>query len=200
MCPSARARCSCCRRKFRIHRSVPRAASGLVVERRRGPDELDGFSWYCENCGQLLYLERVAVPTSKRSCRKSSRAFIPSWRAAPAASAAQSCRRPPDRATILSADAGGGSGRARPARAILRRNFIIRTTPPAASCVYLCGHSLGLQPNPRPGYVEQELDDWRRLGVLGHPRRRRGHGFPITSARPPGLAALAGAMQAKSWR
>ncbi len=34
---------------------------GIVVERRRGPDELDGFSWYCEHCGNRLYLERVAV-------------------------------------------------------------------------------------------------------------------------------------------
>jgi len=34
---------------------------GIVVERRRAPDELDGFSWYCENCGRCLYLERVPV-------------------------------------------------------------------------------------------------------------------------------------------
>jgi kynureninase len=34
--------------------------------------------------------------------------------------------------------------------------------------VYLCGHSLGLQPKSAAQYVEQELKDWRRLGVLGH--------------------------------
>jgi 3-hydroxyanthranilate 3,4-dioxygenase len=39
----------------------PAGTIGLVVERRRGPDELDGFSWYCEHCGHQLYLERVAV-------------------------------------------------------------------------------------------------------------------------------------------
>jgi 3-hydroxyanthranilate 3,4-dioxygenase len=39
----------------------PANSIGIVVERRRGPDELDGFSWYCENCGNCLYLERVAV-------------------------------------------------------------------------------------------------------------------------------------------
>jgi 3-hydroxyanthranilate 3,4-dioxygenase len=39
----------------------PAGSVGVVVERRRGPDELDGFSWYCENCGQQLYFERVAV-------------------------------------------------------------------------------------------------------------------------------------------
>jgi 3-hydroxyanthranilate 3,4-dioxygenase len=39
----------------------PAGSVGLVVERRRAPGELDGFSWYCENCGHRLYLERVAV-------------------------------------------------------------------------------------------------------------------------------------------
>jgi 3-hydroxyanthranilate 3,4-dioxygenase len=39
----------------------PGGSIGVVVERRRGPQELDGFSWYCENCGHRLYLERVAV-------------------------------------------------------------------------------------------------------------------------------------------
>jgi 3-hydroxyanthranilate 3,4-dioxygenase len=39
----------------------PAGSVGLVVERRRAPGELDGFSWYCENCGHCLYLERVAV-------------------------------------------------------------------------------------------------------------------------------------------
>jgi kynureninase len=34
--------------------------------------------------------------------------------------------------------------------------------------VYLAGHSLGLQPKSASEYVEQELADWRRLGVLGH--------------------------------
>jgi 3-hydroxyanthranilate 3,4-dioxygenase len=39
----------------------PAGTVGIVVERRRAPEELDGFSWYCENCGQRLLLERVAV-------------------------------------------------------------------------------------------------------------------------------------------
>jgi 3-hydroxyanthranilate 3,4-dioxygenase len=39
----------------------PAGSVGIVVERRRDPDELDGFSWYCERCGNRLYLERVAV-------------------------------------------------------------------------------------------------------------------------------------------
>jgi 3-hydroxyanthranilate 3,4-dioxygenase len=39
----------------------PAGSVGIVVERRRGPEELDGFSWYCEHCGNQLYLERVPV-------------------------------------------------------------------------------------------------------------------------------------------
>jgi 3-hydroxyanthranilate 3,4-dioxygenase len=39
----------------------PAGSVGIVVERLRNPDELDGFSWYCEQCGHRLYLERVAV-------------------------------------------------------------------------------------------------------------------------------------------
>ncbi len=39
----------------------PAGTVGIVVERRRRPDELDGFSWYCERCGHQLYMERVAV-------------------------------------------------------------------------------------------------------------------------------------------
>jgi kynureninase len=35
-------------------------------------------------------------------------------------------------------------------------------------CVYLCGHSLGLQPKTAASYVEQELKDWADLGVEGH--------------------------------
>jgi len=34
--------------------------------------------------------------------------------------------------------------------------------------VYLCGHSLGLQPTAAGQYVQRELEDWARLGVLGH--------------------------------
>ncbi len=39
--------------------------------------------------------------------------------------------------------------------------------------MYLCGHSLGLQPKAAAGLVEQELADWRRLGVLGHVQAAR---------------------------
>lgn len=35
----------------------PANTVGLVIERARRPGELDGFQWYCESCGQLLYEE-----------------------------------------------------------------------------------------------------------------------------------------------
>jgi kynureninase len=34
--------------------------------------------------------------------------------------------------------------------------------------VYLCGHSLGLQPKTAGEYIEQELKEWAELGVEGH--------------------------------
>lgn len=34
--------------------------------------------------------------------------------------------------------------------------------------IYLTGNSLGLQPKTTRQYIEQELDDWARLGVEGH--------------------------------
>ena len=39
----------------------PAGTVGVVVERRRSPEELDGFSWYCEQCGHRLHSERVPV-------------------------------------------------------------------------------------------------------------------------------------------
>ena len=34
---------------------------GLVVERKRLPQELDGFIWYCDNCDSKLYEEYLYV-------------------------------------------------------------------------------------------------------------------------------------------
>lgn len=39
--------------------------------------------------------------------------------------------------------------------------------------VYLCGHSLGLQPRDTQRLVEEELEDWRRFAVEGHFQARR---------------------------
>jgi kynureninase len=60
--------------------------------------------------------------------------------------------------------------------------------------IYFCGHSLGLQPKAVRGLVEQELDDWARLGVEGHFRGKnpwygyheqfRDSGARLVGARP----------------
>ncbi len=34
--------------------------------------------------------------------------------------------------------------------------------------IYFCGNSLGLQPTQTKSYIEEELEDWARLGVEGH--------------------------------
>ena len=34
---------------------------GLVVERKRLPEELDAFQWYCNNCDHLIYEEYLYV-------------------------------------------------------------------------------------------------------------------------------------------
>jgi kynureninase len=62
--------------------------------------------------------------------------------------------------------------------------------------LYLCGHSLGLQPKSAAQFVEQELSDWRRLGVLGH----RDAGRPwidYHERAAPVLAKLVGADQSE---
>ena len=40
------------------------------------------------------------------------------------------------------------------------------------NCVYLCGHSLGLQPRSAAEHIQTELDEWARLGVEGHFRAK----------------------------
>jgi kynureninase len=58
--------------------------------------------------------------------------------------------------------------------------------------VYLCGHSLGLLPLGAREIVNAELDDWARLGVLGHEQARRPW-VPYHENLTAGLAALTGA-------
>jgi len=49
-----------------------------------------------------------------------------------------------------------------------RQRFHIPKSENGEDCIYLCGHSLGLQPKTARAYLDQELDDWARLGVEGH--------------------------------
>jgi kynureninase len=49
-----------------------------------------------------------------------------------------------------------------------RSRFFLPKTASGEECIYLCGHSLGLQPRKAKDYIEQELHDWAQLGVEGH--------------------------------
>src|SRR6202163_2709286 len=57
---------------------------------------------------------------------------------------------------------------ARDPLAQFRDRFLIPKTKTGDDCIYLCGHSLGLQPKTVGSYLEQELHDWAQLGVEGH--------------------------------
>jgi kynureninase len=49
-----------------------------------------------------------------------------------------------------------------------RNEFYLPRAWEGSNAIYLCGHSLGLQPKRVREYVEQELKDWQDLGVEGH--------------------------------
>lgn len=49
-----------------------------------------------------------------------------------------------------------------------RERFFHPTTRNGERYIYLCGHSLGLQPVSARDYIEQELQDWAKLGVEAH--------------------------------
>jgi len=53
-----------------------------------------------------------------------------------------------------------------------RGKFHIPLAPDGRESVYLCGHSLGLQPKRVREYIEQELHDWEKLAVEAHFRGR----------------------------
>ena len=58
--------------------------------------------------------------------------------------------------------------------------------------LYFGGHSLGLQPKSAALFVEQELKNWQRLGVLGHTLGERPW-IPYHERAAAALAALVGA-------
>lgn len=57
---------------------------------------------------------------------------------------------------------------ARDPLAHFRDRFFFPATKSGSECLYLCGHSLGLQPKTAGSYSEQALRDWAEFGVEGH--------------------------------
>ena len=54
-----------------------------------------------------------------------------------------------------------------------RAEFLVPPAPGGEDMLYFCGNSLGLQPAAARRYLEEELDDWARLGVEGHFHAKR---------------------------
>ena len=49
-----------------------------------------------------------------------------------------------------------------------RNKFYLPEDENGHPLLYFCGNSLGLQPKMATDFVQQELDDWKKLGVKGH--------------------------------
>ena len=81
-----------------------------------------------------------------------------------------------------------------------RGAFALPLAADGSPAVYLCGHSLGLAPRAARARVLEELEDWERLGVLGHERAHRpwiGYAgqlrddlAPLAGARPQEVVAM----------
>jgi kynureninase len=73
-----------------------------------------------------------------------------------------------------------------------RARFALPRDARGAELIYLAGHSLGPLPLAARTVVNQELDDWAKLGVLGHEAARRPW-IPYHENLVAGLKLLAGA-------
>ncbi|HEY3731834.1 MAG TPA: kynureninase [Steroidobacteraceae bacterium] len=76
--------------------------------------------------------------------------------------------------------------------AMFRERFALPRSASGQPLIYLCGHSLGLAPLAARTVLDAELEDWERLGVLGH-EGARNPWIPYTEGLQPPLAALCGA-------
>jgi kynureninase len=72
------------------------------------------------------------------------------------------------------------------------RDEFAQPSSASGELIYLCGHSLGLQPLSARARVLEELDDWARLAVLGHEAARRAW-IDYHEQFTPMLAELVGA-------
>ncbi len=75
-----------------------------------------------------------------------------------------------------------------------RKHFIFPKTEVGTPCLYFCGNSLGLQPKKCAQYIQEELDNWGRLGVEGH-FKSKFPWLPYHEFVAPPLARLVGAKE-----
>ncbi len=85
---------------------------------------------------------------------------------------------------------------ARDPLASFRQRFHIPKKPDGSDCIYLSGHSLGLQPKSAREYIEQELQDWARLGVEAH-FHARNPWMPYHEILTAPISRLVGALPAE---
>jgi kynureninase len=76
--------------------------------------------------------------------------------------------------------------------ATFREQFAIPPHIDGSASIYLCGHSLGLAPLAARALVNEELDDWNQLAVLGHHVGRRPW-IDYAEKLRPALARVVGA-------
>src|SRR4029077_5878871 len=74
----------------------------------------------------------------------------------------------------------------------LRERFALPVDERGVPLVYLCGHSLGLQPLAARELVNEELDEWAQRAVEGHEQARRPW-VPYHENLRSGLGTLTGA-------
>ena len=73
-----------------------------------------------------------------------------------------------------------------------RDRFHLPAAPAGHDGVYLCGHSLGLQPRSVAARVERELQRWAQLGIRAY-FEEPAPWYPYSETVRPGLARLVGA-------
>jgi kynureninase len=73
-----------------------------------------------------------------------------------------------------------------------RDRFYIPLASDGTQVIYFAGNSLGLQPKSVRDYINQELDDWKNLGVLGH-HNAKNPWLPYHEFLTENLAILSGA-------
>lgn len=73
-----------------------------------------------------------------------------------------------------------------------REKFIFPKTEGGKEAIYLCGHSLGLQPRSSASFLDETLRDWAELGVEGHLHARNAW-MPYHRLLTDQTAALVGA-------
>lgn len=74
----------------------------------------------------------------------------------------------------------------------LRNEFHIPRDEKGNELIYLCGNSLGLQPKRTGTFIEQELEDWAKLGVEAH-FKARNPWMPYHETLSEGFGEIVGA-------